>query len=210
MLIYKKIPAIIGDVGAIEKSRVNKIQNYSFRGIDDVYAAIQPLLHKHEVFYVPEIIKEFREERPAKNGGTLIYTILSVKFTFYASDGSFVTASTIGEAMDSGDKSSNKAMSAALKYALLQVFCIPTEEDKDTENSSPKPKAKGAFDSIGSATIPFKKSESFGRRLDSLSDDELQRLSDWYACLKDPPTGAVLQFKKDLDAYIDFKFGRAR
>ena len=36
--------------------------------------------------------------------------------------------------MDSGDKAANKAMSAAHKYALLQVFCIPTEEPKDSEN----------------------------------------------------------------------------
>jgi hypothetical protein len=49
----------------------------------------------------------------------------------------------IGEAMDSGDKSANKAMSAAQKYALLQVFCIPTEEPKDTENETHTVEPKG-------------------------------------------------------------------
>jgi hypothetical protein len=39
----------------------------------------------------------------------------------------------IGEAMDSGDKSSNKAMSAAYKYAAFQAFCIPTEGDNDAD-----------------------------------------------------------------------------
>ena len=41
---------------------------------------------------------------------------------------------TFGEAMDSGDKATNKAMSAAYKYAALQAFAIPTEGDNDTEN----------------------------------------------------------------------------
>ncbi len=44
--------------------------------------------------------------------------------------------------MDSGDKASNKALSIAMKYALLQVFCIPTEDAKDPDADSPKPLPK--------------------------------------------------------------------
>jgi len=91
---------------------------------------------------VPSVIGETREERQSKNGGAMLYTILRVQFEFIADDGSTFKAITVGEAMDSGDKSANKAMSAALKYALLQVFCIPTEEDNDTENHSPDPLPK--------------------------------------------------------------------
>lgn len=65
-----------------------------------------------------------------------MYSILTMKFTFFAEDGSSVSSTTIGEAMDTGDKSMNKAMSTAYKYALMQIFCIPTEEDKDTENQT--------------------------------------------------------------------------
>jgi hypothetical protein len=36
----------------------------------------------------------------------------------------------------------NKAMSVAYKYALMQIFCIPTEEEKDTEFNSPEVVAK--------------------------------------------------------------------
>ena len=46
--------------------------------------------------------------------------------------------------MDSGDKSFNKAMSAAYKYALFQVFCVPTEEMVDSEVDSPEPLQKAA------------------------------------------------------------------
>ena len=36
--------------------------------------------------------------------------------------------------MDSGDKSSNKAMSAAYKYACFLAFAIPTEGDNDADS----------------------------------------------------------------------------
>ena len=41
--------------------------------------------------------------------------------------------------MDSGDKASNKAMSAAFKYACFQTFCIPTEEMQDPDAETPPP-----------------------------------------------------------------------
>ena len=41
--------------------------------------------------------------------------------------------------MDSGDKATNKAMAIAMKYALFQVFCIPTEEMKDPDAETPEP-----------------------------------------------------------------------
>jgi hypothetical protein len=83
-----------------------------------------------------------REERTTAKGGVLIYTILTVKFTFYASDGSFVSSVTEGEAMDSADKSTNKAMSAALKYCLMQMLLIPTEELKDADANTYEVAAK--------------------------------------------------------------------
>jgi ERF superfamily len=80
-------------------------------------------------------------ERETKQGGILIYTTLTMAYTFYAPDGSNVRAVVVGEAMDTGDKSSNKAMSAALKYALLQIFCVPTEiEDADAQSHELKSK----------------------------------------------------------------------
>jgi hypothetical protein len=130
------------EVGAIAKGRKNAQQGYSFRGIDDAYQAFQPVFAKLGVFVVPTVLNVAREERQTKSGGVLIYTTLTVKHTFFADDASFFECVTVGEAMDSGDKSSNKAMSAAMKYALLEVFCVPTEGDNVTENNSPEPLPK--------------------------------------------------------------------
>lgn len=131
--IYSAISAVMEDCGFVAKSSTNPTQKYKYRGIDAVMNALNPAMRKHHLFVVPEVLEQTREERQTAKGGLLIYTILKVKYTFYAQDGSYVSAVVMGEAMDSGDKSMNKAMSAAFKYALFQVFCIPTEEMRDTE-----------------------------------------------------------------------------
>lgn len=136
VLIYKAINEIMKELPAISKDRKlehNGRLQYKFRGIDDVYMALNPLLVKHKVTTVP-FATVHTAERVATKNGEANRVILNVTYTFYAEDGSNVQAQAIGEGMDTGDKAANKAMSAAHKYALLQVFCIPTEEPKDSEN----------------------------------------------------------------------------
>lgn len=142
-LIYGQMSEVLADVEAIEKERKNtQGTGYHFRGIDDVYNAMHPLFAKHGVFCVPIVLNVVREDRETRTGTAMIYTMLTVKYVFYAIDGSSVEATVVGEAFDTGDKSANKAMSAAMKYAILQTFCIPTREDKDTETYSPEVKSR--------------------------------------------------------------------
>lgn len=136
MNIYKAINHVMKAVPSISKGRENRQQGYNFRGIDDIYNALNEHLAMAGVFVTSEVLAHSREERETSKGTVLIYSILTVKFTFYAEDGSFVQSTMIGEGMDTGDKSSNKAMSTAYKYAFMQLFCIPTEEPKDSENDS--------------------------------------------------------------------------
>lgn len=144
MNIYQSICAVMNDIGAVGKDSVNEQQKFKFRGIDAVMNALSPALVKNKVFVVPEILEQVREERQTQRGGNLIYSVCKIKYTFYAEDGSFITATVIGEGMDSGDKATNKAMSIAFKYACFQVFCIPTEEmsDPDAECHDVKPRQK--------------------------------------------------------------------
>lgn len=133
MNIYESISAVMKDIGAVGKNSRNEQQKFMFRGIDDVMNSLNPALIKNKVFIVPQIIDQKREERMTSKGGTLIYSICTVKYTFFAEDGSSIEAVVIGEGMDSGDKATNKAMSIAFKYACFQVFCIPTEEMKESD-----------------------------------------------------------------------------
>lgn len=125
------------DVGVVTKSKQNKSgQPFMYRGIDDVMNALNPAMIKNKVFVVPEVLDQIREERTSQKGGNLIYSVCKIKYKFYAEDGSNIEAIVVGEAFDSGDKATNKAMSIAFKYACFQVFCIPTEEMKDPDANS--------------------------------------------------------------------------
>ena len=158
--IYAALNAIMNDIGSIGKDRQNQQQHFMFRGIDQVMNTLKPLLAKHQVNIIPEVVDMKREERRTGSGGTLMYSILTVKHHFVTTDGSEVVSTTIGEGMDSGDKASNKAMSIAFKYACFQVFCIPTEEmaKEDPDLNTPEISVSecyfALFDEIGQcATI---------------------------------------------------------
>lgn len=142
MNIYQAISACMADIGAISKDKKNQQQGFMYRGIDDVMNALNPAMVKNGLFVVPEVLEQSREERTTKNGAQMTCTVMKIKYTFYAQDGTFISAVTVGEAMDMADKSSNKAMAIALKYACFQVFCIPTEEMQDPDSVTPEPTQK--------------------------------------------------------------------
>lgn len=122
------------DIAAIPKDRKNDKQSYKYRGIDEVYNELHTLFAKHGVYMVPEVLTSDRQKIAYKSGTEGVSVVLRVKYTFYSTgDGSSVSCTVVGEGMDSGDKATNKAMSAAHKYALLQTFIIPTDEPKDSE-----------------------------------------------------------------------------
>lgn len=131
-LIWSKLIAIQNDIEAIEKKKGEGI-NYKFRGIDDLYNAIHPLHKKYGVIIIPRVMESTRENRTSAKGNALIYSLLDIEYDFVAEDGSKATVKTRGEAMDSGDKATNKAMSIALKYALLHMYLIPTEDLKEID-----------------------------------------------------------------------------
>lgn len=155
--IYEAISNVMAEIGAISKDQKNKQQGFMYRGIDDVMNALQPALVKHKVFIAPEVVSEQREERTTKNGTVLFYTRLEIVFKFYTVDGSFVETKVLGEAMDSGDKATNKAMSVGYKYACFQVFCIPTEEMKDPDAEIHEPAPKNARQNKPTSTKPTNK-----------------------------------------------------
>ena len=139
MKVYQAINAVQSDLAksGIGKDSTNTFDNYKFRGIDAVYNALAPLLAKHGLCVLPRMLTRTCEERVSQKGGALFYVTVEAEFDFVsAEDGSKHTVKTFGEAMDRGDKATNKAMSAAYKYAAFQSFAIPTEGDNDADASS--------------------------------------------------------------------------
>lgn len=133
-------------IGAVSKEGLNSAQNYRFRGIEQMYAAAHPALIANGVFVAPKVIDTKVESYTNDKGRVAHRVMLTIDHVFYAEDGSFVSVVTVGEGLDTSDKASNKAMSAAMKYALIELFCVPTEDvadsDRDTiatESVQPKP-----------------------------------------------------------------------
>lgn len=134
--VYKAIVAVTAQMAkeGISKSHSNKAQGYNFRSVDDVYAALGGLLAQHNLCMLPRVTERASAERPTAKGGVATYTTLTVEFDLVSAvDGSKHTICTVGEAMDTADKSSNKSMSAAFKYAAFLAFQIPTEGDNDAD-----------------------------------------------------------------------------
>lgn len=136
--VYQAINEVAAELAqmGIAKNSKNQMQGFNFRGIDAVYNTLAPLLAKHKLCILPRCLERICVERTNAKGTALFYVTVKSDFDFVGIDGSKHTITTYGEAMDSGDKATNKAMSAAYKYAAFQAFCIPTEEtaiDADSE-----------------------------------------------------------------------------
>lgn len=142
-LIYSAICGVMEDVGVVEKNDLNSQQGFKYRSIDAVMNALNPAMIKHKIFCAPEVLERTREERKTARGGPLLYSICRVRYRFFATDGSYIDTTVIGEGMDSGDKATSKAMAAAFKYACFQLFCIPTENMlDDPDSTTPEPSTK--------------------------------------------------------------------
>lgn len=145
MKVYQAISAVAKEMAeqGISKDRRNAQQGFNFRGIDQVYNALAPALVRNGLIILPRITERSVTERVTQKGGVLFYVVVKAEFDFVSTeDGSKHTVVTYGEAMDSGDKATNKAMSIAYKYAAFQAFCIPTEEtaiDADAETHQVTP-----------------------------------------------------------------------
>lgn len=143
MKVYQAINAV---QRALSKEGISKDRmasgfgaGYAFRGIDDVYNTLSPLLSEHGLVIIPRCVERHESQRQS-GPKTLYFVVVKMEFDFVsAEDGSKHTACTYGEAMDSGDKATNKAMSIAYKYACFQTFAIPTEGDNDPDATIHEP-----------------------------------------------------------------------
>lgn len=160
-IIYRKMSEVMREIGAVTKDQKNQAQGFKFRGIDQFVNALYPALTRHGVFMAPRALRHDQEikEVVRSNGkaGVDKHVAIMMEYTFYAEDGSHVTVGPIpAEGLDSGDKATNKALSAALKYALIQTFSIPTEDMAEADLESPE---MGAATAKASAPVEQRTSE---------------------------------------------------
>ncbi len=183
-LIYQQIAKVMTEIGAIAKDRKNESQGYRFRGIEDLYNAAHPVLAKHGVFCCPTVKQyEVRErESVDANGRKKLSTwiFMLVEHKFYAEDGSFVDVVTSGEGLDTSDKAANKCLSAAFKYALMELLCVPMADIEDSDRTSPEVTSKPATakpvsftrpEPAGAAAAPEVESKSRAKRVAAMKPE---------------------------------------
>jgi hypothetical protein len=155
-MIYAAMAAVMSDISTVGKSGVNKEQHYKFRSIEDVMSAVRAGLIKHAVFYLPTVVTRIPETRQTGGGKPMNVVHLEIRYDFYAADGSSVSSVVWGEGADMADKATNKAMSQALKYNLVQAFSIAAEDmqdaDRETVEAGPDRSYRSAAESFENAT----------------------------------------------------------
>lgn len=134
--IHAAMVQVLKKVDAVAKNKKNQQQGFVYRGIDDVYAAIHPCLAEAGIYCRTEALSREQLERTSKSGGTIFSVVMKLRFHFCADDGSSVHVDVFGEGMDNADKATNKATAIGHKYAILQAFCIPTEDLDDGDGTS--------------------------------------------------------------------------
>jgi len=211
--IYEALAAITSELGAITKDkRCTQGANFAYRGIDDVYNALNPLLGKHGVFVLPSAGERTTEGRTTKNGSYMEVVTVKMTYRFCHKDGSFVECATIGEAMDSGDKATNKAMSVAHKYAVLQTFCVPTEDlqldDPDREAHQLAPREIKQVREKAKESNPNPPTEAQMKALNTLlskqfGKDRVAKLKEMEAFTERKLTSCLDLTKDEVSNYLD-------
>lgn len=163
--IYKKMSEVMRDIGSVGKDQKNQAQGFKFRGIDQFVNSLYPALTKHGVFMAPRCVSEQHELKEVTRGsgkaGIDKHVTILMEYDFFAEDGSKVTVGPIpAEGLDSGDKATNKALSAALKYALIQTFSVPTEDMAEADLESPEIGRSSAKPSFEKDEVEVKAQES--------------------------------------------------
>lgn len=146
--VYQAIAKVQADLAkeGIGKQKRNKEQGYQYRGIDDVYNSLSHILSDVGLCILPRILSRDLKERLSKNGTPLFNVVVEAEFDLVsAADGSSHVVRTYGEAMDSADKATNKAMSAAYKNMAFMAFCVPTEGDNDADATTHEVKSDTIF-----------------------------------------------------------------
>jgi hypothetical protein len=114
----------------------NTGRSYSYAGEADLIAKLRPAMLAAGLSMTPEDMSVVLHEQYATKYGSMNRVVVKVAYRLSHTSGQSKTVVALGEGADSGDKSTPKAMTCAMKYALRQAFGIETGDDPDKTPSS--------------------------------------------------------------------------
>lgn len=133
--LVERLVAVKRDIGAVGKGDRNSAQGFNFRGIDAVLNAVAGPLMKHGVMAYPSKVISIKRGTATTSSAKTMNTV-EVVMQYAFTDGiDTLHFEAPGEAFDSGDKATPKAMSVAYRTALIQALSLPTDEpDPDLDS----------------------------------------------------------------------------
>lgn len=139
MNIYQRLAAAMADVTYIQKERKQGMR-YTIVSHDAVTAKVRPVLLKHGIVYHPIDLE-------ATQAGNRTQVRLAVRFVNVDDPADTFVVPSLGYGIDDQDKGPGKAISYAVKYALLKALGLETGDDPDldqdvTHRDEPAPPVK--------------------------------------------------------------------
>lgn len=158
--VYEAVRRVLGDLPAIGKDGTapGSMGGYKFRRVEDITAALKPLLAKHGVLCLPYVVQRIESQRTTGANKILYCVDLEMQFRFVGPKGDELNTVVWGQGTDSGDKATQKAVTSAFKTMLSVVFCISDAEmDAEAhdvpETARPAPASKERIDALKALVV---------------------------------------------------------
>ena len=131
--LRQKLAEVRRRIGYVQKRGHNERFNYTYVTAADIAGSVGDILAELGVVVIPKLEEISYESAVGRGEATRMARVI-MAYTFADVDsGEEVIAKVAGQGLDAGDKAPYKAMTGALKYALLQSFLLATGDDPEDE-----------------------------------------------------------------------------
>jgi len=132
--LRQKLAEVRRRIGYVQKRGFNERNNYSYVTAADLAGAVGDILAELGVVIIPRLESISYEPNAGSRSEVARAAQVVMAYTFTDVDtGDEITTKVAGQGLDAGDKAPYKAMTGALKYALLQSFLLATGDDPEDE-----------------------------------------------------------------------------
>ena len=172
--LRQKLAEVRRRIGYVQKRGHNERFNYSYVTAADIAGSVGDILAELGVVVIPSLEEISYESVTGRGEATRMARVI-MAYTFADVDsGEEVIATAAGQGLDAGDKAPYKAMTGALKYALLQTFLLGTGDDPEDERLDAR------FNKTSSGrTINAEQVRDLEKRIEDTGTD-LQRVLAYY------------------------------
>jgi hypothetical protein len=133
--LRQKLAEVRRRIGYVQKRGHNERFNYTYVTAADIAGSVGDLLAELGVIVIPSL-EDISYESAVSRGEATRMARVVMAYTFADVDsGEEIIAKVAGQGLDPGDKAPYKAMTGALKYALLQSFLLATGDDPEDERA---------------------------------------------------------------------------